>query len=103
MNNDDGVLIVPPPKQSRQGEGIWNCFNEIIEKSGASVAGETDNTDVEQYLREPLIPFHRANSFLWWKENQHRFVQLSQLARRYLAPPLTSVASERLFSIAGDI
>ena len=34
------------------------------EKSGASVVGETDNTDIEQYLREPLIPFHRANSFL---------------------------------------
>ena len=103
MNNNDGVSIVPAPKRSRQSEGIWNCFNEIIEKSGACVEGETENPDVEQYLREPLIRFHRANSYLWWKENQHRFFQLSQLARRYLAPPPTSVASERLFSTAGDI
>ena len=44
----------PPPMQARTTtEGIWNCFNEIIEKCGASVVGETGNTDVEQYLREP--------------------------------------------------
>ena len=97
MNNEDGIMVVPPPKRARTTESIWNFFNEIIEKSGASVVGETGNTDIEQYLREPLIPFHRANSFLWWKENKHCFIQLSRLARRYLAPSPTSVASERLF------
>jgi len=94
----------PPPMQARTTtEGIWNCFNEIIEKCGASVVGETGNTDVEQYLREPLIPFHRANSFLCWKENKHCFIQLPHLARHYLVPSPTSVASERLFSTAGGI
>ena len=58
MTNDNGVSIVPPPIQSKQTKGIWNCFSEIIEKSGACVVGETDNTDNEQYLREPLIQFH---------------------------------------------
>ena len=72
-------------------------------KSGACVLGDTGDTEIEQYLKEPLIPFHRANSYFWWKENRHRFVQLSRLARQYLAPPPTSVASERLFSTAGDI
>ena len=103
MSDHDGVSIVPPPKRSRQSEGIWNCFDESIEKCGAAIVGETDDMDIVQYLREPLIPFHRANSYLWWNENKHRFVQLSQLARRYLAPPPTSVASARLFSTAGDI
>ena len=71
--------------------------------------GEAENAEVEQYLRGPLIPFHRANSYLWWKENKHRFIQLSQLtnyqllARRYLASPPTSVASEKLFSTAGGM
>ena len=107
MNTDeDRVTLVPSPKPSRQSEvseSIWNYFNEIIEKSGACVLGDTGDTEIEQYLKEPLIPFHCANSYLWWKENRHRFVQLSRLARRYLAPPPTSVASERLFSTAGDI
>ena len=45
-------------------------------KSGACVLGDTGDTENEQYLKEPLIPFHRANSYLWWRENWHRFVQL---------------------------
>ena len=88
MNTDeDGVRLVPFPKRSRQSEiseSIWNCFNEIIEKSGACVLGDTGDTEIEQYLKEPLIPFHHANLYLWWKENRHRFVQVSRLARGYL-------------------
>ena len=33
--DEDGVAPVPSPKQPRQSEGLRNCFNEIIEKSGA--------------------------------------------------------------------
>ena len=65
MNTDeDGVAIVPSPKRSRQSEGIWNCFNEIIEKSGACVLGDIGEKEIEHYLKEPLIPFHRTNSYL---------------------------------------
>ena len=74
-----------------------------MEESGACIAGDIGDTEVEQYLKEPLIQFHRVNSYVWWKDNTHRFPQLSILARKYLAPPPTSVASECLFSTAGDI
>ena len=57
--DEDGVTPVPSPKRPRQSEGIWNCFNEIIEKSGACVLGDTGDTEIKQYLKEPLIPFHR--------------------------------------------
>ena len=39
----------------------------------------------------------------WWGENQNAFPLLSKLARQYLAYPPSSVASERLFSEAGQI
>ena len=55
MNNDDSIMVVPPPKRARATtEGIWNCFNEIIEKSGASAIGETGNTDIEQCQENPF-------------------------------------------------
>ena len=44
-----------------------------------------------------------ADPFRWWKEHQITFPNISQVAQRYLCVPGTSVASERVFSTAGDI
>ena len=96
----EDVTQVPSPKRKRNDNKI---LNKILEESGACVAGDVGDTEVDQYLKEPLIQFHRANTYSWWKDNTHCFPQLSNLARKYLAPPSTSVASECLFSTAGDI
>lgn len=39
----------------------------------------------------------------WWKFNQRDLPLLATLAKRYLSIPATSVASERVFSTAGDV
>ena len=39
-----------------------------------------------------------TDPLLWWKQNEHQFPLLSILARRYLAIPASSAASERVFS-----
>lgn len=44
-----------------------------------------------------------ADPFRWWKEHQVTFPYISKVAQRYLCVPGTSVASERVFSTAGDI
>ena len=43
------------------------------------------------------------DAVLWWRQNAHLFPMLRSLAQRNLWPPLSSVASEQLFSTAGDI
>jgi len=44
-----------------------------------------------------------SNPLLWWKANELKYPILSESAKRYLCVPATSVASERVFSSAGDL
>ena len=39
----------------------------------------------------------------WWKSNSHRYPYLALLVRSVLCIPATSVPSERIFSLAGNI
>jgi len=67
-----------------------------------STNGNCISAELDQFLLEPLIS-RQDDPASWWKMNMHRFPQLSPLAQKFLAPPPTSVTSERLFSTAGDI
>ena len=42
-------------------------------------------------------------SFAWWKENAEKLPNLSVLATKFLSAPGASIASERLFSVSGQI
>jgi len=54
----------------------------VLEEAGVEV--DTYNAVVDKYLAEPLIPFHRANSYSWWAENKICFPPLAKLAQRYV-------------------
>ncbi|XP_034020294.1 zinc finger BED domain-containing protein 1-like isoform X2 [Thalassophryne amazonica] len=43
------------------------------------------------------------NPLNWWRSNEKEYPLLACLAKRYLCVPGTSIASERVFSTAGDI
>ena len=54
------------------------------------------------YLGEPNAD-HRSSPLQYWKSNKLQYPLLAQLARKYLAPPCTTVPSEKLFSTASNI
>lgn len=61
---------------------------------------EQMETQLQLYLAEPAVT-HTSNPFSWWAANGSRFPQLARVARKFLAIPASSVASERVFSTAG--
>ena len=69
---------------------------------------------VENYLAEPNIPIHnscrstktikeRNDPLNYWRVNENSKPIMCKCAQSYLCAPSGSVASERLFSTAGDI
>ncbi|CAG8494983.1 4223_t:CDS:2 [Scutellospora calospora] len=82
---------------------------EIIEDEIDSLSTEVwgnittqslQDDELTSYLKEPVASKNQ-NPLLWWEERKDRYPLLTQLARKYLAVPATSVPSERLFSDAG--
>ncbi len=103
LSNIEPPEIVEPPEK-RPRTSVMKYFDEILEESTSNSSSSPSSTSiVEQYLAEPTVHYHKSNAFTWWANNSSRFSVLAEIALRYLTPPPTSVPSERLFSVAGDI
>ncbi|XP_077975170.1 zinc finger BED domain-containing protein 4-like [Styela clava] len=59
-------------------------------------------SEIERYVSCRRIE-KDENPIYWWKQNKSIFPCLSSLANKYLSCPPSSVESERLFSIGGNI
>ena len=86
------------------GGDVWAALDKL---AGDTVALQSDSTvtvnaEVAAYFSEPLIPV-KQDPLAWWKANEYRFPFLAQLAQVNLGPPPSSVQSERVFSIAGEV
>ncbi|CAK9300011.1 unnamed protein product [Gordionus sp. m RMFG-2023] len=73
-----------------------------LKKGKGASNGTNDNNQLTTYLNEPLAP-EITNILDWWRGNADRFPHLAMMARDYLCQQTTSVASERAFSLAGNI
>ncbi|XP_056322340.1 E3 SUMO-protein ligase ZBED1-like [Danio aesculapii] len=79
------------------------------ERYGGGAAQTKKNTQ-EDEAKEQMTRYKEADllevkedPLVWWKEHLCQYPLFSQLAKRYLCIPGTSVSSERVFSTAGDI
>ena len=107
------VVQGPQPAKVRRGDEsaskLWDCFDEMLETETVAVSTsrsvsiqDSINDELSTFLGEPLLQ-RQQDPATWWKVNASRFPVMSKVAQIYLAPPPTSVPSERLFSVAGDI
>ncbi|KAI3472907.1 hypothetical protein Pfo_030975 [Paulownia fortunei] len=63
-----------------------------------------DQSELDLYLQEPIAKDSPNFDIVdWWKVNSHRFPILCRLTRDVLAMPISTVASESVFSIGGRI
>lgn len=85
--------------QARREQKIRKVFQTTETSTSSTLPALAD--EITTYF---LLPVAREtkNPLSWWKTKQEIFPILSIIARKYLGIPATSVASERLFSDAGN-
>ena len=84
-----------PPHQS-------GSSSEIVPQQPDTLARLTIVNEISHYNKLPKLD-RNEDSFKWWKEHKVPFPSLSVLAAKYLSCPPSSVESERIFSIGGNM
>jgi hypothetical protein len=100
----DGITQDNDPKGPKQSQGgrVKSLLAKKLKLHGA-VSG-SNKSELEKYLGEDTEPEDSKFDILgWWKVNSSRFPVLAKMARDVLAIPVSTVASEAVFSTTGRI
>ncbi|XP_051809325.1 E3 SUMO-protein ligase ZBED1-like [Acanthochromis polyacanthus] len=94
-------------KRSRDSCDLADLLGQTYASGTAKKLKTPENQAQEEMARfedtAPMPIIKGSNPLNWWKEHECDFPLLSNLAKRYLCIPGTSVSSERVFSTVGDI
>lgn len=80
-----------------------DVFVTKVEPAKSSV--DRIRAELESYKEEACLSLNSdvSDPLIWWKEKEDKYPLLSRYAKQLLGIPATSVASERVFSTAGDV
>ena len=100
--NDQHVADNHPSTSSAStSSGLWDEYDNVsVDLQPAVSVEETLQKELDSYLREPRTA-RTGNIYGFW--HCSHFPGLEPAAKKYLSAPPTSVASEQLFSAAGQI
>lgn len=74
----------------------------VKEVAGVKSLVELIDEERQTYNQQDAIGL-KNSPLVWWNEHQYQFPHLCHTTRHLLCIPATSVASERVFSTAGDV
>ena len=96
--------LAPPKKPKGLSAILKKTFKDSSQKASEVPLSDRQKVEEKMSRYQSLPPVNPEDDpLLWWKDEAHRLPILAGLARKYLSPCGTSVASERLFSKAGYI
>ncbi len=90
----------PPQKKVKLETDVW--FEEVMVMEAMDDPNESIacRNEVNRYFSDPLGDHGTLD---WWKGRAEAYPRLAALAKKYLSCPASSVPSERIFSLAGNI
>ncbi|WAR31598.1 ZBED1-like protein [Mya arenaria] len=108
-DNDGQELSIEDEPASKKAKVMCSDYMDWL--SDVIVVGESSVPVVDlvqEELNRYLLSERRATDskltlLQWWKENEFQFPRLAKIAKSVLAVPASSVPSERVFSLAGNI
>uniref|UniRef100_A0A1X7SR93 HAT C-terminal dimerisation domain-containing protein n=1 Tax=Amphimedon queenslandica TaxID=400682 RepID=A0A1X7SR93_AMPQE len=97
---DEVVELSEPPAKKSKNSAIHFLLGDTV--ASVETGSMTCLEEMEYFRKEPVLGLE-SDVFEWWRKNQEMFPHLSDIARKLLCIPATSVPSERIFSVAGGI
>ena len=91
-----------PPKKKKSK--LSDFFADVYEDKSKRICSKLERVvaEVNQYKSEESIDIDEK-PLMWWKMRKCQYPLMSNLAKRYFCIPATSVRSEEIFSVAGNV
>ncbi|XP_054263287.1 E3 SUMO-protein ligase ZBED1-like [Macrosteles quadrilineatus] len=90
------------PKEGLPEMSLWGHLQSLSQRTRPSSKEDAVKQHVQAYINSPCIPM-QENPCSWWKQHSQLYGPIASVAKRYLGIPATEVASERIFSSAGNV